>query len=1005
MNDRIDTSQWQRLGVLFEQAIGLDAMEQAELLGSIEQEDAELAKALASLLAADALRHERTIEHRERVLQGSLDAMEGPDVVVGDRVGSFILCEELGRGGMGVVFRAERADGQVRQEVALKVIKLGMDTREVIARFEADRQALALMDHPHIARMLDAGATDSGRPYFVMELVRGEPISSYCSERNLSIVQRLQLFDQVCAAVQHAHTKGIIHRDLKPNNVLVITQDDQPFGKVIDFGIAKATSGRLTEKTLLTERFLMMGAPLYMSPEQAAGSADIDTRTDIYALGVILYELLTDSTPIDSNSLRTAAHAEVQRIIREVDPPRPSARLSQSIKSNPGAAARHGIDPRVLERTVRGELDWIVMKAIENDRTRRYETANAFALDVQRYLAGEAVLAAPPGAVYRLRKLVQRNKGAVAAGALIAAALLAGMVAFAWQARIAQARANELEQVSKFQEAMLGQVDPTEAGRMLSEDVQSKFVASLVKAGVPEAARAARAVAFDAEWKGINATDTASDLINRTILKPAVAAIDKRFRNQPVVAATLDQVLADRYVAMGLYDAAMPLQQSALATRRRVLGEDNPDTLQSISALGELLQDEGKLSAAEPFLREALENRRSVLGEEHPDTLESMVDMGEFLKGQGKMSEAEPYLQEALRTSRRVNGEEGKQTLALIGEIGVLLQNEGKLSESEFYLREAAAKMPLVMGEDNPDALALNDALAWTLLKQGKMAEAEPYARLALEKSRRNLGEEHPGTLYAVYTMGNILYDEGKLSEAEPYFREALEKRRRVLGGEQSDTLESMLDLGGLLTDEGKLSEAEPILREAMETSRRVLGDQDPTTLYAIDSMGILLQQQGKLSEAESYLREALEKALRAQGEHGPSTEAAIGRMGALLIAQQKYTDAEKLLAPFEAEARNASTGYFASSHAAMLMGLGKARAGLGEFASAETDLLAAQAAFKRVNLNGARKCIQAIVDLYRAWNVVKPGKGYDAEAAEWKQKLAALGAPIPVRVPVIPTS
>ena len=268
---------------------------------------------------------------------------EGP----GGRIGPFKILQQLGEGGFGSVFEAEQ-EQPVRRRVALKVIKLGMDTREVIARFEAERQALAMMDHPHIARVLDAGATESGRPYFVMELVRGEAISSYCSKHALTITQRLVLFDQVCAAVQHAHTKGIIHRDLKPNNVLVSTQDDQPFAKVIDFGIAKATSGRLTDKTLFTEQFLMMGTPLYMSPEQAEGSADIDTRTDIYALGVILYKLLTDTTPIDSHSLRSAGYVEVQRIIREVEPPRPSARLSRSVKMKLGAETKQRGESRKL---------------------------------------------------------------------------------------------------------------------------------------------------------------------------------------------------------------------------------------------------------------------------------------------------------------------------------------------------------------------------------------------------------------------------------------------------------------------------------------------------------------------------------------------------------------------------------------------------------------------------------------------------------------------------------
>src|SRR5450432_4052564 len=305
----------------------------------------------------------------ERTLE--IPRAEGP----GGRIGPFKILQQLGEGGFGSVFEAEQ-EQPVKRRVALKVIKLGMDTREVIARFEAERQALALMDHPHIARVLDAGATDSGRPYFVMELVKGEPITRYCLKHSLTIEQRLQLFEQVCAAVQHAHTKGIIHRDLKPNNVLVSTHDDQPFAKVIDFGIAKATSGKLTDKTLFTEMNLMMGTPLYMSPEQSEGSADIDTRTDIYALGVILYELLTDTTPINSDTLRTAGYAEVQRIIREVEPPRPSVRLLKSTTTRIGLEAKHKTEPRKLASTLRGELDWIVMKAIEKERARRYETAN-----------------------------------------------------------------------------------------------------------------------------------------------------------------------------------------------------------------------------------------------------------------------------------------------------------------------------------------------------------------------------------------------------------------------------------------------------------------------------------------------------------------------------------------------------------------------------------------------------------------------------------------------------
>jgi serine/threonine protein kinase/WD40 repeat protein len=348
---------------------------------------------------------------------------EGP----GTRIGPYKLLQLIGEGGFGSVFMAEQ-ERPVARKVALKIIKLGMDTRQVIARFEAERQALALMDHPNIARVLDAGATEAGRPYFVMELCKGDAIVEYCDKNNLSIPERLELFAQVCRAVQHAHTKGIIHRDLKPSNILVSTQDGRPHAKVIDFGIAKATASRLTEKTLFTEHRALIGTPEYMSPEQAEGSLDIDTRTDVYSLGVLLYELLTGTTPFSGKELRSAAYAEIQRIIREVEPPKPSTRLSKSTETLASIAAQRHTEPRKLGSILRGDLDWIVMKALEKDRLRRYETANALAMDIGRYLAGRAVLAAPPSRLYQLQKFVRRYRAAVIAGLLVVTVLVLGVI-------------------------------------------------------------------------------------------------------------------------------------------------------------------------------------------------------------------------------------------------------------------------------------------------------------------------------------------------------------------------------------------------------------------------------------------------------------------------------------------------------------------------------------------------------------------------------------------------
>jgi tRNA A-37 threonylcarbamoyl transferase component Bud32/tetratricopeptide (TPR) repeat protein len=681
---------------------------------------------------------------------------------VGGRIGPFKILQLIGEGGFGSVFEAEQ-EHPVKRRVALKIIKLGMDTREVITRFEAERQALAMMDHPNIARVLDAGATDSGRPYFVMELVEGEPISGYCNRHKLPIDARLRLFEQVCAAVQHAHTKGIIHRDLKPNNVLVSTQDGQPFAKVIDFGIAKATSGRLTDKTMFTEANLMMGTPLYMSPEQAEGSADIDTRTDIYSLGVILYELLTGSTPIDSYSLRAAGYAEVQRIIREVEPLRPSARLSHATTAKAHVAQLRQTEPRKLSGAVRGELDWIVMKAIEKDRTRRYETANAFAMDVRRYLSGEPVLAVPPGAGYRFGKFVRRHRGPVVAGALIAAALLAGIAGFAWQARIARARVVELAQVAEFEAAMLGQVDPAQTGKLLSGNLRSMYAAALVKAGVPEAERNGKAAAFADALQQVNTTDAARDLIDSTVLKPAIVAIDQRFRGEPLVDAYLRQTLADRYVGLGLYDAAAPLQRSALATRRRLLGEDNQDTVTSIINVGVLLRNEDRYSEAEPFLREAVQKTRQSQGGDRTLAVFSLFNLGLLLEAEGKLDAAGTFDREALDSARREFGENNQTTLLATIVTGGLFASQGRYADAVNLLAPEEAVVRKAFTGANaywPATLLMHLGEAHTGLGNHAVAEAELLeARSILLVSpnarARDLTREYTRAFVALYVQWN----------------------------------------------------------------------------------------------------------------------------------------------------------------------------------------------------------------------------------------------------------
>ena len=739
---------------------------------------------------------------------------EGP----GDQIGPYKILKEIGAGGFGCVFEAEQL-APVHRHVALKLIKLGMDTREVIARFDTERQVLAMMDHPNIAQVFDAGTSARGRPYFVMELVPGEAITSYCDRHKLTIAERLELFDQVCQAVQHAHAKGIIHRDLKPNNVLITTHNSHAFAKVIDFGIAKATGDRLAGGTALT-RQQMIGTPLYMSPEQAEGSADIDTRTDIYALGVILYEMVAGTTPFESVPFRSANLAEMQRIICEVVPTLPSARLLQHAITPSDVAAKRSVEPHRLRGTVRGEIDWIIMKAIEKDRQRRYATADALSLDIKKYLTGQPVTAAPPSKLYRLRKWATRNQGALTAAVLVALALLGGMLSFARQAQMAELRAAEFEQLAKFQAEMLSQVNPAAAGELLKNDMVAMFKESMSKSAAPEAERVAAEAAFALQWQHINATDVARNLIDRTILEPAVAAIDEQFKDQPIIDAALRQVLAGRYTQISLFRKALPLQEAALATRLEFLGESHPDTISSMSSTAALLLTLGKPSEAEAYYRKVLDHNREARGEEHPKTLASIVGLATILQAQGKLSEAEPLLREGLEKNRRILGEDDPVVLPSLMSLAILLQRQGKLSEAEVYFREA------------------------------------------LDKYRRALGAEHRDTLTTQMALGNVLRNQGKLGEAEPYIREALEKLRKISGNEHQVTLVAIAGMGNLLRYQGKFAEAEPLLIEALQTSRRVMGEEDAMTLSAINNLGALLIAQGRQAEAVELLA-AVEAATR----------------------------------------------------------------------------------------------------------------------------------------------
>ncbi len=562
-----------------------------------------------------------------------------PAEKLGDRIGRYKLLQQIGEGGCGVVYMAEQEE-PVRRRVALKVIKLGMDTKRVIARFEAERQAVALMDHPNIAKVLDVGATDTGRPYFVMELVRGIKITDYCDQNNLSTRERLDLFIQVCRAVQHAHQKGVIHRDIKPSNILVTVNDGVPVPKVIDFGIARATQGRLTDKTLFTAFEQFIGTPAYMSPEQAVmTSLDIDTRSDIYSLGVLLYELLTGKTPFDAKELLQSGLDEMRRTILEIEPPKPSTRLSTMLDAERATTAiQRQTEPPNLIHLVRGDLDWIVMKCLEKDRTRRYETANAVAMDLRRHLSCEPVLACPPSRLYEFQKTVRRHKFGFAAAAALFTVLAVGVLVSAREA----ARANRESRRALQAEAVAKE-------RLAESQAVSKFMMGVFQS--PDPKRDGRTI-------------TVAETLDR-----AVTNLDRDLAAQPALRAQLQATLGSTYYALGLYREATPLDEKLYDYYLKNLGSENTNTLRAMGNLAILYADAGRKEDALKLSEQVLTLDRKVLGPENTNTIRAMSTLANTYWVAGRRDKALKLREQVLALERKVLGPEHPDTLLEMGNL------------------------------------------------------------------------------------------------------------------------------------------------------------------------------------------------------------------------------------------------------------------------------------------------------------------------------------------------
>jgi non-specific serine/threonine protein kinase/serine/threonine-protein kinase len=772
-------------------------------------------------------------------------------------IGPYRLLRRLGEGGMGEVWLAEQTE-PVRRRVALKVIKAGMDTKHVVARFEAERQALALMNHPYIARVFDAGTTPRGNPYFAMEFVEGEPITAFCERQRVTTRARLELFVQVCEGVQHAHQKGIIHRDIKPSNVLVASRDGQASPRIIDFGVAKATDQRLTEKTMYTELGALVGTPVYMSPEQAAGG-DVDTRTDVYALGVLLYELLAGVLPFDPVSLRTSSLEDLRRLIRDVDPPRPSTRVS----------AGEGAGTRQLASRLRGDLDWITMKALEKDRARRYASPGELAADVRRHLGNEPVLAGPPSAAYRAGKFARRHRFGVlvAAGAFLLLASLA--VTQTIQARrIARAR---------------DRADVAAATAKQTAD----FLVGLFRVADPGEARGQAVTA-------------------REILDRAADRVEVELRGEPVVRARLQATMSQAYKGLGLYERSVRSAERSWQARRAALGENDPATLAARSELGDSLRLAGRLDEAETQLRASVDGLTQAAGGGALETLVASLRLGVVLYAKGDLPAAEALLRASNDGLSRIGAPGAAERIDGLQWLGQVLRDRDRREEAVGVLRESLALAEATHGMDHPSTLSSLDALGLLHWDLGRLDAAETFLRQSLEASQRVLGPDHADTLTTTLNLGLVFADHEKFEDSERAYRTALEGYRRGLGPDHAYTFTAMTNLCSSLRAQKKFAEGEPFCREALAGRRRTLGENHPNTLSSINALGSFLQAAGRLPEAEAAYRQAFERRRRVLGPDHAATLISMANLGDVLTSRGKSSEAEPLLRGAAEKARGA---------------------------------------------------------------------------------------------------
>ena len=772
-------------------------------------------------------------------------------------IGPYHLLQKIGEGGMGEVWVAEQHK-PIHRRVALKLIKAGMDTKQVIARFESERQALAMMDHPAIAKVFEAGQTDEGHPYFVMEYVQGIPITAHCDQNRLTTQERLELFMQVCEGVQHAHQKAIIHRDLKPSNILVAIQDGKAVPKIIDFGVAKATAQSLTERTMYTELGLLVGTPEYMSPEQAEMSGqNIDTRTDVYSLGAILYELLVGALPFDPKELRRAGYDEIRRKIREEDPPKPSTRLSTMGNASTVQAHNRRMESPSLIRQIRGDLDWITMKTLEKDRTRRYGSPSELAGDIERYLNHLPIIARPPSTLYKSKKFVRRHR----VGVGVASTLVILLVAFSVTTAI-QARRISRERDRANQEA--------ETSRRVSD-----FLTGLFRVSNPSEARG-------------------NSITAREILDKGADKIARELQGEPLAQGKLMNTMGSVYDGLGLYDPAVALLEKALDIRTKALGPDHPDVAITLSQLGTAVWHRGDFARAKALQEQALAIREKRLGRDSTEVASSLHNLGTLNWSQGNYAEARRLLERALVIRKKTLGPENADVATTLNSLGAIAYREGDLKKAGELWEQTLAIREKVLDPDHPYiAQALNN-LAIVYVYAGEPKRAVPLLERVIRLQEKVLGPKHPDLASGLMNLGDALSKSGNLAGAKPYYARAV----AIMEAASPDNPELARFLDRLATvarGENDWKGAQGLYERSLALRLKALGPKHVEVAESLGGLADCATHAGRLQEAEKLYERALTIVRKPDGSYYPGAFDSLKGFAALLRATHRDARAAEM--------------------------------------------------------------------------------------------------------------